>query len=131
MKNETKVIIDYRVKRAEETLEDSKILFAKERLFSCVNRIYYAMFYIVNALLLTKKLSSAKHSGVLSLFNKEFVNQGIIDKELGKFYTAMFEYRQKGDYRDMVEFEKEDVKRWIEQAEKFITKIKKIIEKSL
>ncbi|MEW6039942.1 MAG: HEPN domain-containing protein [Elusimicrobiota bacterium] len=127
MTREAKILIDYRLSRAYETLDDAKILLEKDKLFSCVNRIYYSMFYSVNALLLTKNLASAKHSGVLSLFNKEFVNKEIVNKELGKFYADMFEYRQKGDYRDLVKFEKEDIIRWLKQAEQFVAEIKKII----
>lgn len=127
MTNEKKTLVEYRLKRAEETLEDAKLLFDKEKLFSCVNRIYYAMFYVVNALLLVKDLVSAKHSGVLSLFNREFVNKGIVNKELGKFYARMFEYRQKTDYKDLVEINQKDTEKWLAQSEKFVDEIKKII----
>lgn len=129
MTKETKILVNYRVKRAEETLDDAKILFKSDKLFSCVNRIYYAMFYMVNALLLTRKLVSSKHSGVLSLFNKEFVNKGIIDKSYGKFYKDIFKNRQKGDYKDLIKFEEDDVKKWLSQAERFICEIKKYINK--
>jgi hypothetical protein len=60
-------LIDYRRNRAKETLRDAKILFDSGSLFSSVNRIYYAMFYQVTALLLTENLSSPKHSGVFVL----------------------------------------------------------------
>jgi hypothetical protein len=43
-------LIDYRRNRAKETLRDAKILFDSGSLFSSVNRIYYAMFYQVTAL---------------------------------------------------------------------------------
>lgn len=45
-----------------------------------MNRIYYAMFYAVNALLIAKGFSASKHSGVRALFNKEIVNKGLIHK---------------------------------------------------
>ncbi len=95
MKENTKTLITYRLERAEESLQDAKILFENAKLFSTVNRIYYAMFYSVNALLLSKNLSSSKHSGVKALFSKEFVKKGLIDKELARFYSKIFERRQK------------------------------------
>lgn len=128
MNNERKVLIEYRLSRAEETLEDAKILFVKRRLFSTVNRIYYAIFYAVNALLLSKNLSSAKHSGVLSLFMREFVNKGIVNQEMGKFYNQMFEFRQKGDYKDLVEFNRDDVQRWLNKANEFISQMSCLIK---
>jgi len=72
-------------------------------------------------------LSSSKHSGVLSIFNKEFVKEGLVSKELGKFYNRMFEFRQKSDYEEFSEFKKRDVERWLKQAENFIEEIEKII----
>ena len=49
-------------KKARDTLNDAKTMFNKVTLFTTVNRIYYAIFYEVLALLLTKDLSSSKHS---------------------------------------------------------------------
>lgn len=126
MKETTKTIIRYKFERARESLTDAKQLFERGSLHATVNRIYYAMFYSVNALLLTKNLSSAKHSGVRSLFSKEFINKGTVDKELGRFYSEIFEKRQKGDYKDFVEFKKEDAEEWLKKAEEFINKIEKL-----
>ncbi len=81
----------------------------------------------MSALLLIKDLSSSKHSGVLSIFNKEFVKEGLVSKELGKFYNRMFEFRQKSDYEEFSEFKRKDVERWLNQAAKFIEKVEKII----
>lgn len=74
MNDEIKALVDYRLQRAKETLQDANLLFENGKLPSAVNRIYYAMFYAVNALLLTKGLSSAKHSGVLSLVTASFLS---------------------------------------------------------
>lgn len=128
MKGQREELIKYRLMRAKETLEDAEILFDNDRRFSTVNRVYYAMFYAVNGLLLTKGLNSSKHSGVLSLFNKEFVNKGIVDKELGRFYNEMFEFRQKADYKDLVKFEGRDVKLWIKKGVSFVGKINDLAE---
>lgn len=103
------------------------VLLSNGRLFSSVNRIYYSMFYAVNALLLSKGISSSKHSGVLALFNKEFISKDIIDKEKGRFFAEIFEFRQKADYKDLVEFKKEDVEVWLEQADNFISSINNVL----
>jgi len=52
----------------------------------------------------------------------------LINKELGKFYNRMFEFRQKSDYEEFSEFERNDVERWLKQAEEFIEEIEKIID---
>lgn len=122
-------LINYRREKAKSTLEDAQIMFDKVSLFTTVNRIYYAIFYEVIALLLTKGLSSSKHSGVRSLFNREFVKSGIVNEEYADFYNKMFDFRLKGDYGDFVEFEKEKVQEWLKKAEDFIMNVDKIMEK--
>jgi hypothetical protein len=124
-------LIEYRRKRAKETLEDAKRLFDAGSLFSAVNRIYYAMFYEVTALLLTKNLSASKHSGVRALFNKEFVKTEKVRVDMGKFFGQMFDFRQKSDYGDFVQFEKDKVREWLEKAEGFIKELEKVIEKEV
>jgi uncharacterized protein (UPF0332 family) len=121
-------LIRYRLKKARETLEDAAILFRSGRLFSTLNRIYYALFYEVAALLSTEDLSSGKHTGIRSLFNEHFVKTGRVPLELGRFYSRMYDFRQKGDYGDFVEFEEEKVKEWLDQASAFIDKMDVIIE---
>lgn len=123
-------LIKYRREKAKETLQDGKILFEAKRFSSAVNRLYYALFYEVTALLLTCDLSSSKHSGVMALFNEHFVKTKKVNIESGKFYSRMFEFRQKSDYSDFVQFEEEKVKEWLEKSELFIEEIEKVIEKS-
>jgi len=124
-------IINYRRERAKETLEEARIMFDNSKLFATVNRIYYAIFYEAIALLLTEGLHSSKHSGIRSLFNREFVKTGVVREKFGDFYNKMFEFRQRGDYEDLVEFNKEDVKTWFEKAEEFINVIDKIVTKAI
>ncbi len=124
-------LIRYKQKKARETLEDAALLFQSARFLSTLNRIYYALFYEVVALLSTADLSSAKHTGVRALFNENFVKTGKVPVELGRFYTRMYDFRQKGDYGDFVEFEREKVKEWLNQASTFINEMDRIIENEM
>lgn len=74
MKQEFIDLAKYRLEKAENTLTYAKGNVSDAFLDSTVNRIYYAVFYAVNALLTAKGLSSSKHSGVRSLFNRKFGN---------------------------------------------------------
>jgi uncharacterized protein (UPF0332 family) len=42
----------------------------------------------------------------------------------------LFEARQRGDYIELVHFEKEQVEEWLEKARKFVEKIKNIIKEA-
>ena len=123
MKQEFIDLAKYRLEKAKNTLSYAKSYIDDTTLDSTVNRIYYAMFYAVNALLITKGLYSSKHSGVRSIFNREIVNKGLIEKKWGEFFADMFDRRQKGDYKDFMKFEKQDIEEWLKKSEEFINKI--------
>ncbi len=78
MSIEKKTLVFYRMERALETLEEAVLLLNAGHTNTAVNRLYYACFYAVSALLLTQDMSSTKHIGIRSLFNRHFVKTGKI-----------------------------------------------------
>ena len=123
-----KNLTQYRFERANESIEDAKLLANANHWNACVNRLYYACFYAVSALLIQLNLSSAKHTGIRSLFNQHFVKPGKIDREAAQLYNDLFEKRQEGDYVDYVYFEESDIAPLVPKVEEFIEKIKIIIQ---
>ncbi len=123
-------LVRYRLKRARETLEDARILANASRWNPCVNRLYYACFYAISALLLQRGLSSSKHTGVRSLFNRHYVRTGMVPKELAQLYNDLFERRQESDYMDFVHFEESQVRPWISRAEQFVEQIASLVEQN-
>jgi uncharacterized protein (UPF0332 family) len=57
-------LILYRLSRARETLEEARILADANHWNACVNRLYYACFYAVLALLIQNELITSKHQEV-------------------------------------------------------------------
>ena len=113
-------LVLYRMTRADETLEDARVLAEAGRWNACVNRLYYACFHAVSALLVRDGLSSSKHAGVRSLFNKQYVKTGKVPRDLARIYNDLFERRQECDYIDFVSFQESQVLPWISKAEEFI-----------
>ncbi len=120
-------LVVYRLQRARESLEDARILADAKRWNPCVNRLYYACFYVVSALLAQEGFSSSKHSGVRSLFNRHFVKTNVIRAETARIFNDLFERRQEGDYVDFVRFEEPQVCTWMPQAEAFVDQIASLI----
>ena len=120
-------LINYRLQRAYESLEDARILAEASRWNTCVNRLYYACFYAVSALLIQDGLSSSKHTGVRSFFNRHYVKSGRVTKEMAQIYNDLFERRQESDYLDFIHFEESEVRPLIPRAEAFIKHIETII----
>lgn len=79
--------------KAFESLQDAKILAENQRWNSCINRLYYAAFYAVIALLLNDSYDGQTHDGAKSQFNLIYIKTGKIDKEFGRLYSKLFDWR--------------------------------------
>jgi len=123
--------IRYRLVLAQETLHDAHALMAHGHLRSVVNRIYYACFYVVEGLLRTEGLHSARHSGVLSLLDGHWVKTRRIPSDMADFYHEVFDKRQAGDYVAFVEFDRSKVEEWLRQAERFIGCLSDLVVRAL
>jgi uncharacterized protein (UPF0332 family) len=71
--------VNYRFHRAEESYEEALILAKEERWNAVINRLYYACFYAVIALLIKNNISNQTHDGARTQFGLIFVKNGIID----------------------------------------------------
>jgi len=87
------------------------------------------MFSAARALLAIEGLDSSKHSGMVSLFNRHFVKNGIVDKDLGRLIMNAKDFREKGDYGDFVIVNRGEAEEQLEAAKKMISAITEIINK--
>ena len=120
-------LVQYRMDRAFEVLEDAKILADAKRWKSCVNRLYYSCFYAASALLAKHDMSSSKHAGVLSLFNLHFVKSSKISKKVAEIFNDLFDNRQESDYTDFAVFTEEQVMPQIGKTEAFVKAIETLL----
>ena len=121
------ILLSYRLKRAEETLTDAeKMLQNNLSPRSIINRAYYAVFYGILALFLHSDTDAktSKHSGVIAIFDRDFVHKGKIEKQCSKIAHRMFDARQQGDYKELVEFNVEEAQEYVRLAREFLYAIK-------
>ena len=132
MKQEDKNnIISYRIEQAQIALDDEIYLNAGERSpQSIVNRCYYAMFYATLALLQDIGKAPTKHSGIISLFDTEYVMKGIFSRVLSKNLHKAFELRQSSDYKVRPAISEEQVKEEIDNASHFLDAVKSYFQQS-
>ena len=122
-------LVKHRLEQSRKTLKDARLLYNQDGTpASVVNRAYYAMFYAVLALLVKTDRSSSKHSGVIALFDKEFVKQNEFPPEMSKMLHRAFEMRQEGDYQDISSIDKKKAFEVLESAVKFIKAIEEKIK---
>jgi uncharacterized protein (UPF0332 family) len=124
MKEEIKNLIE----KAKRSFEAGKQLYESGFYDFSVSRLYYAMFYCAEALLLTKGLSFSKHSAVISNFGKHFIKTGKLPQELHSSIINAFKDRQIGDYEIVIKITKEEAERHLRNAEEFIKRTIKYLE---
>jgi uncharacterized protein (UPF0332 family) len=59
--------------------------------------------------------------------NLHYVKNGKIPMEMGRLYSDLFDSRQKGDYGDMYDFDKETVESLLIPVKDFIDTIKQLL----
>jgi uncharacterized protein (UPF0332 family) len=106
--------------KAKRFLRTAKTAFELGDFDSCVSRCYYAMFFVVEAALLTKGLSASSHKGVLSMFSQYFVRTGVFPREMGRLLNDAYDKRIVGDYGIDVLFETEEVEQLLTDACAFV-----------
>lgn len=120
MNDTTRALIGYRMERAREALNEASLLFQAGHLNAYVNRLYYACFYAVSALLVTREISTSKHGHLRSLLHRDFVKTGLIPREYGRHFDRLFNNRQEGDYADFVVFDADEVRPWLGETTMFV-----------
>jgi len=125
----TKVLIEHRLEKSEDALRAAQYMLEQGLLIFSMNRIYYSMYYAVQALLALKGKSFSKRGQVKGYFNREFVKSGRLPKELGRLYNKAFEYRQKFDYVDFIVPEEPMIEEYIKKANDFCEQLRKFIAK--
>lgn len=124
-------VVRYWLAKAEESLASGQRELEAGSLSFAMNRLYYAAFYAVSALLLAHQLFFKKHSGVRAAFHKNFIKAGILNPIWGRFYDQLFEDRQEGDYVVFVTFESTYVETQLNQCIQFLVQIRSLLMKEV
>ncbi len=106
--------------KARRYLHSAEVLRQQQDFDSAVSRLYYAMFYAAEALLLTRGQTFSSHRAVVSAFAQHFVKSGLLSKELHQWLREAFEKRQISDYEFLNGMGEADVLDLQVKAERFL-----------
>lgn len=120
-------IVAYRLCKANQLLHDVDVLFENELWNSTINRMYYACFHAVSALLIKNGIQVKTHMGVRQAFGLHFVKTGLISLEFGRVFSRIYDKRQSSDYDDFIEFTKEEVEKLYPQIKAFVMAVEKLV----
>lgn len=128
MESSLRELAGYRMERAKEMLSAAEDNLKIGQYKTSLNRSYYAIFHAMRAMNILKGFDSSKHSGVIAYFNKEYIKEGIMDKELSVIIKSCSFLREKSDYDDFfivgrkeTENQLASTKVFLEAVEKYLT----------
>jgi len=119
--------IEILIGRAKRRLDAAYHLFEDGFYEDAVSRAYYSMYFAAKALLLKKDITVKTHKGLLSKFGLEFVNVGVVEEYYGRALRIAEELREEADYSISREITKEEVESIMDDAEKFLERIKRAV----
>jgi len=120
-------VIAYRIDRAQMSLSAAEVLLAQKMYPDVLNRLYYACFYAVSALLLSLDVTAKTHAGLRSQFNLHIIHAGVLPKEYGDLYNDLIEAREETDYDDLIELDLDRVYQFVPRVRRFIDTVGHII----
>lgn len=92
------------------------------------NRLYYAVFHAINAMLLIDGIKTGTHKGASVLFGKIYVLSGKFTREDGILYGQLQTMREKADYQNVFNLKEEEGRKLMESADHLRIKVCKYVE---
>ena len=130
MESTIEELIRQQITKSTEKLEAAKLLLRENFIDDTISRAYYSIFHAASAVLLSKGITTGSHSGLKAMFGLHLIETGELPKEFGRFLNRLKDERENGDYDIFTRFEEEDAKEAVEEAEKFLTEMKKYLKKT-
>ena len=120
---ERKIIVGLEIEKSRKTFSEIEILRQAGLWDNIANRLYYAAFHAVIALLINDGHPVGTHQGAVVMLHQRYIKTGMLSKEEGAFYSQLQTLREKADYNcTYYATEEETVPRIAETAE-FIDRI--------
>ena len=124
---ERRSIVELELDKVDKTLSQVDVQIKAKLWDFAANRLYYALFHAVSALLISDHHTVGTHSSAVSQFNMFYIKQGIFTKEDGRLYSRLQRLREDGDYNCSIEVEQEEVEDKIVPTKELIAKIRQYI----
>lgn len=125
---ERQILVNLEKEKALNTFDEMSVLRQAGLWNNIANRLYYAAFHAVSALLINDHHNIGSHQGAVIMLHQHYVKTGILSKEDGAFYSQLQTLREKSDYNCTYNATETDTAPRIEQTKQFIDKIWSLIK---
>ena len=130
MAGSVKELADYRLEKSKRNLELARTLLEEEMYSFALNRAYYSAFDAMRAINALDNFDSSKHSGVIAHFNQQHIKTGDFDTSFSSVIRRASRLRERSDYEDFFEPEKEEAERTIKEVGAFIEAVEQYLNNS-
>ncbi len=121
------VIVTLELEKVDKTLSQIGTLVDNALWDLVANRLYYALFHAVSAMLIHDHYEVGTHRGAVNKFSLFYVKAELFTKEEGRLYSRLQRLREDGDYNCYIDVEKEEVAEFLQPTLQLIEKIKTYI----
>lgn len=117
-----------RLEIAHERLTTAKAMLELGDYKASANRLYYAIFSAMRAVLALDGFDSKKHSGIIARFRQSYIKTGVFDTEMSKIIDDLEVIREDSDYDDFYIILKEDVEIQAKRSEYFVSEVESYLQ---
>ena len=117
-----------RLEIAHERLTTAKAMLELGDYKASANRLYYAIFSAMRAVLALDGFDSKKLSGIIARFRQSYIKTGILDTEMSKIIDDLEVIREDSDYDDFYIILKEDVEIQAKRVEYFVSEVESYLQ---
>ncbi len=116
MKAETQSLLN----KARDNAKAAALLLQNGYTDIAASRVYYAMFYTAEALLLERGQVFSSHTAVIAAFGRDFAKTGALDPRFHRHLIDAQDLRQIGDYDTAAAITPAQVEQALHWAEDFL-----------
>ena len=128
---ERRAVVEFRIEKAFRAYEQAQGVAELKYWETIANRLYYAAYNAVSALLIAGGDTAQTHSGVIHMFGLRYIKTGILPAETGRLYHKLFTMRQTGDYDDTYGLIEQDVLPYVVPTGQLIESVSELAKKIL
>lgn len=125
---ERRIMVEHESRKARQTFAQAETLRRDGYWDGVANRLYYASFHAVNALLIHDGHSVRTHHGASALFRQLYVKTGILPVEVSEHYSILQTMRDKADYNCSFDATEQLVEPLIEPTRRLMETVLKQVE---